>query len=62
MNYSQAERLITQLVEINKTLKVIASNQERSVDSKIDGKSINDTIYRQLTNELKDLEQEHPCI
>ncbi|WP_143447255.1 hypothetical protein [Levilactobacillus brevis] len=62
MNFSQAERLITQLVEINKTLKVIASNQERSVDSKIDGKSINDTIYRQLTNELKDLEQEHPCI
>jgi hypothetical protein len=62
LNYSQAERLITQLVEINKTLKVIASNQERSVDSKIDGKSINDTIYRQLTNELKDLEQEHPCI
>lgn len=62
MNFSQAERLITQLAEINKTLKVIASNQERSVDSKIDGKSINDTIYRQLTNELKDLEQEHPCI
>lgn len=62
MNYSQVERLITQLSEINKTLKIIASSQERSVDSKIDGKSITDTIYRQLTNELKDLEQEHPCI
>ena len=62
MNYEQTERMISQLSEINKTLKVIASNQERSVDSKIDGKSITDTIYRQLTNELKDLEQEHPYI
>lgn len=29
LNYVQAERLINQLSELNKTLKVIASNQER---------------------------------